>query len=228
MAWFNFLGKNSNDFDIVVEKYPQFYIPIKSFDKVTIAGNDKAEYRQGTYEPIILSFECYIKDRTPSKTREVSRWLNSNTEGKLIRGDDEEVYYNARVINAIPISKVAKSFGRFIIQFECEPFAYKLNDEVITITSNTEIENLGIAEAKPIYKVYGSNATLKVNNKEFKILSISEYIEIDTDLMECYKDDVSMNTNVNGSYVDLWLKEGINTIEITGASKVEIMPNWRY
>ena len=228
MAWFNFLGKNSNDFDIVVEKYPQFYIPVKSFDKVSIAGNDKAEYRQGTYEPIILSFECYIKNRTPSKIREISRWLNSNTEGKLIRGDDEEVYYNARVINAIPISKVAKSFGRFIIQFECEHFAYKLNDEVITITSNTEIENLGIAEAKPIYKVYGSNATLKVNNKEFKILSISEYIEIDTDLMECYKDDVSMNTNVNGSYVDLWLKEGINTIEITGASKVEIMPNWRY
>lgn len=228
MAWFNFLDKNSNDFDIVVEKYPEFYIPVKSFDKVSIAGNDKAEYRQGTYEPIILSFECYIKDRTPSKIREVSRWLNSNTEGKLVRGDDEEVYYNARVINAIPISKVAKSFGRFIIQFECEPFAYKLNNEVITITSNTEIENLGIAESKPIYKVYGSNATLKVNGKEFNIYSISEYVEVDTDLMECHKDNVSMNTNVNGNYTDLWLKEGINTIEITGASKVEITPNWRY
>ena len=229
MTWFNFLGKNSNDFDIVVEKYPEFYIPVKSFDKVSIAGNDKAEYRQGTYEPIILSFECYIKDRTPSKIREVSRWLNSNTEGKLIRGDDEEVYYNARVVNAIPISKVAKSFGRFIIQFECEPFAYKLNDEVITVTSNTEIENLGISVSKPIYKVYGNGEIkIKVNGNEVTLYGVGSYIEIDTDLMECYKDNVSMNTSMSGNYTSLWLNEGINNIEFTGASKIEITPKWRY
>ena len=41
------------------------------------------------------------------------------------------------------------------------------------------------------------------------------YIEIDTELMECYKENISMNTNVKGNYADLWLKEGKNTIEIT-------------
>jgi phage-related protein len=46
--------------------------------------------------------------------------------------------------------------------------------------------------------------------------------------MECYKDNVSMNTNVKGNYTDLWLKEGKNTIEISGATKVEITPKWRY
>lgn len=228
MAWFNFLGKNSNDFGIVVEKYPNLFIPVKSFEKVTIAGNDKAEYREGIYEPIILSFECYIKDRSPQKVREISKWLNSNTEGKLIAGNDDKVYYNARVVNAIPISKVAKMFGRFIIQFECEPFAYSLEEEIITITENTTIENLGMTISKPIYKVYGSGVVLKVNNKEFNIYDINEFVEIDTELMECYKDNISMNTNVNGNYTDLWLKEGNNTIEITGATKVEIKPKWRY
>ena len=82
MSWFNFLDKNCNDFGIVVEKYPSLFIPVKSFEKVNIAGNDKAEYRAGTYEPITLSIECYIKDRSPQKIREISKWLNSKSEGK--------------------------------------------------------------------------------------------------------------------------------------------------
>ena len=228
MAWFNFLDKNCNDFGIVVEKYPSLFIPVKSFEKVSIAGNDKAEYREGTYEPIILSIECYLKDRSPQKIREISKWLNSKSEGKLILGSDPNFYYNARIINAIPINKVINLFGRFVIQFECEPFMYNLEEEVITITSNTEIENKGITVSKPIYKVYGSGATLKVNNKEFNIYSINDYIEIDTELMECYKENISMNTNVKGNYTDLWLKEGKNTIEISGANKIEITPKWRY
>ena len=228
MAWFNFLDKNCNDYGIVVEKYPSLFIPVKSFEKVNIAGNDKAEYRAGTYEPITLSIECYLKDRSPQKIREISKWLNSKSEGKLILGNDPNFYYNARIINAIPINKVINLFGRFVIQFECEPFVYSLEEEVITITTNTEIENKGITVSKPIYKVYGSGATLKVNNKEFNIYSINDYIEIDTELMECYKENISMNTNVKGNYTDLWLEEGKNTIEISGATKVEITPKWRY
>lgn len=228
MAWFNFLDKNCNDYGIVVEKYPSLFIPVKSFEKVNIAGNDKVEYREGTYEPITLSIECYLKDRSPQKIREISKWLNSKSEGKLILGSDPNFYYNARIINAIPINKVINLFGRFVIQFECEPFMYNLEEEVITITSNTEIENKGITVSKPIYKVYGSGATLKVNNKEFNIYSINDYIEIDTELMECYKENISMNTNVKGNYTDLWLKEGKNTIEISGANKIEITPKWRY
>ena len=228
MAWFNFLDKNCSDFGIVVEKYPSLFIPVKTFEKVNIAGNDKVEYRAGTYEPITLSIECYLKDRSPQKIREISKWLNSKSEGKLIIGNDPNFYYNARIINAIPINKVINLFGRFVIQFECEPFVYSLEEEVITITTNTEIENKGITVSKPIYKVYGSGATLKVNNKEFNIYSINDYIEIDTELMECYKENISMNTNVKGNYTDLWLKEGKNTIEISGASKVEITPKWRY
>ena len=176
MSWFNFLDKNCNDYGIVVEKYPSLFIPVKSFEKVSIAGNDKAEYREGIYEPIILSFECYLKDRSPQKIREISKWLNGKSEGKLVRGDDPNVYYNARIINAIPITKVINLFGRFVIQFECEPFVYSLEEEVITITSNTEIENLGTTVSKPIYKVYGNNITLKVNSKEFNIYSINDYI----------------------------------------------------
>ena len=229
MAWFNFLDKNCNDYGIVVEKYPSLFIPVKSFEKVNIAGNDKAEYREGTYEPITLSIECYLKDRSPQKIREISKWLNSKSEGKLILGNDPNFYYNARIINAIPINKVINLFGRFVIQFECEPFVYSLEEEVITITTNTEIENKGITVSKPIYKLYGNGeAKIKVNDKEVTLYGVGNYIEIDTELMECYKDNTSLNTSMNGNYTSLWLNEGINNIEFTGASKIEITPNWRY
>ena len=229
MAWFNFLDKNCNDYGIVVEKYPSLFIPVKSFEKVNIAGNDKAEYREGTYEPITLSIECYLKDRSPQKIREISKWLNSKSEGKLILGNDPNFYYNARIINAIPINKVINLFGRFIIQFECEPFVYSLEEEVITITTNTEIENKGITVSKPIYKIYGNGeAKIKVNGSEVTLYGISDYIEIDTELMECYKDNMSLNTSMSGNYTSLWLNEGINNIEFTGASKIETIPKWRY
>jgi len=228
MSWFNFLDKNSSDFDIVVEKYPDLFIPVKTFEKVNVAGSDKVEYREGTYEPIILSFECYIKDRTPNKIRGISKWLNSKSEGKLIRGDDPNVYYNAKIVNAIPVSKVAKTFSRFIIQFECEPFTYDVNEEVIVLRATSTLENLGAVQSKPIYKVFGEEATLKVNGKTFNIYGIKDYVVVDTDLMECYTDNISMNTNTKGNYTDLWLQTGENIIEFSGATKVEIIPNWRY
>ena len=229
MSWFNFLDKNCNDFGIVVEKYPSLFIPVKTFEKVNIAGNDKAEYREGIYEPITLSIECYLKDRSPQKIREISKWLNSKSEGKLIIGNDPNFYYNARIINAIPITKVINLFGRFVIQFECEPFMYNLEEEVITITANTEIENKGITVSKPVYKVYGNGeAKIKVNGKEVTLYGVSNYIEIDTELMECYRDNISLNTSMSGNYTSLWLNEGINNIEFAGASKIEITPKWRY
>ena len=229
MTWFSFLGKKSSDFGIVVEKYSDFYIPIKSFEKINIAGSDKVEYRAGSYDPVTLSFECYIKDKSPSKIREVSKWLNSGLEGKLIRGDDSEFFYNAKVVNAIPVSKVARKFSKFIIQFECEPFAYAVKDEVITVIEKSiTLENKGAVISKPAYKVYGEEVTISVNGKSFTVYSINDYVVIDTDLMECYKDNNSMNTNSRGNYVDLWLQVGTNNIQVSGATRLEITPNWRY
>ena len=229
MTWFSFLDKKSKDFGIVVEKYSDFYIPIKSFEKINIVGSDKVEYRAGSYDPVTLSFECYIKDKSPSKIREISKWLNSGSEGKLIRGDDSEVYYNAKVVNAIPVSKVARKFSKFIIQFECEPFAYAVKDEVITSSESTiTLENKGAVISKPIYKLYGQEATISVNGKSFTVYGIDDYVVIDTDLMDCYKGSESMNTNSVGNYIDLWLGIGINNIKVSGASKIEITPKWRY
>jgi len=59
------------------------------------------------------------------------------------------------------------------------------------------------------------------------LTNVSEYVTINSDLMDCYKDTLLKNNDMNGEFPVLIV--GNNTISWTGiVTKVEITPNFRY
>ena len=76
-------------------------------------------------------------------------------------------------------------------------------------------------------KVLLDNVTLNINNKELTLKDVNEYIEIDTELKETFKDNVSKNDKKVGEYPNFMIGE--NTISWTGnVTKIEIEPKWRF
>lgn len=90
------------------------------------------------------------------------------------------------------------------------------------------ITNAGNTESKPVIKIYGKDDIYMYLN-DIQVLKIElgneEYITIDTEKMEAYKDtlDVLKNRLVTGNYDNILLKQGQNILYFEGkVSKVEV------
>lgn len=58
------------------------------------------------------------------------------------------------------------------------------------------------------------------------ISDLDEYIEIDSELMNCFKDNVLKNDTVKGAEF-LVFKPGVCTINCTGyVTRIEVIPRW--
>ena len=115
-----------------------------------------------------------------------------------------------------------------IIVFECQPKKKSVNNSEVTLTSAGTLFNSGSVISNPIIKLYGTGAiTLMVNSQTVNLTNVSEYVTIDSDLMDCYKDTALKNTDMLGEFPVL--EAGNNNINWTGTvTKIEITPNWRW
>ena len=99
-------------------------------------------------------------------------------------------------------------------------------------TKNTEIYNKGTEKSEPIITVYGSgDITLGINDIEYILEGVEDYITIDSSNMEVYKDSMELNSQ-NDKYKSRdfpIFNIGFNSISFSGnVSKIEIEPEWRW
>jgi len=98
-------------------------------------------------------------------------------------------------------------------------------------SSELTITNPTASESKPYIKLYGSGAvTLNISTgtstNAWTISAIDEYIEIDSELMNCFKDTVLKNDTVTGDGFPT-LKPGTSTIACAGnVQRIEVIPRW--
>lgn len=96
----------------------------------------------------------------------------------------------------------------------------------ITVQSPYELMNPTLYPSKPLIRVYGSG-TIQVNDITITVAEHSGYIDIDCDLMDCYRGADNMNQYVSLSGNDFpELQPGINRILLNGPDRVEITPRW--
>lgn len=234
MLSFNFGGKNSfSDYGIIISKRPSIPSPKRRLNYITIPGrNSSVRYDEKTYEDITILVECSLKSRENivSKIDEIKGWLFNAGESDLIFSFQEDRKYIAQVVNAIDFSQVFKYTSKFPIVFNCRPFKYSPNNNLITVTeSGIVINNPGTIESAPVISVYGSgDVALNINGREIQLYSITDKIIINSDIMDCYDDAMSnLNSNIAGEFPKLGV--GDNSITYTGnVTKLEVLPNWRW
>ena len=118
--------------------------------------------------------------------------------------------------------------GLFDIAFICRAEKYLKTGNVETaITSGTNVKNETVYAAKPLIKVEcNGSGTLIVGSTTILLADLTDYIYIDSDVQDCYRQAAeNMNSHMTGEYP--LLNPGNNVITFSGdITAVKITPRF--
>lgn len=230
MYTFNFNGIDSSQYSIMMSETPNRPSAANRVIKYEVPGRDGVlTYVDGSCSPIPIPVKCTIMDISEQNLREVKVWLQGY--GPLVFSDEPEVYWKARLDNQIDFTIPMRLVHQFIIQFDCFPYAYGVNNPLINLYPSEQTKQLfnpGTLYSRPTVKIYGNgDMDLIINSDIVHLTNITDYVIIDGELVDCYKDETLMNSNMSGDFPILI--PGLNDIGWSGnITKVEITPNWRW
>ncbi|MGI6678456.1 MAG: distal tail protein Dit [Dehalobacterium sp.] len=234
MLSFTFGGKNSyRDYGIVISKRPNLPSPKRRVHYMDIPGrHGRVQYDEKTYEDITIVVECGLKDTENLVERldAIKAWLFNAGESDLVFSFGEDNKYVAQVVNAIDFTQVYKYTSSFPVIFNCQPFKYAVENEIINLNeSDITINNPGSLESEPVIYVYGNgDILLNINKQIIELSGVDGKIILNSEIQDCYDDEMNnINSKMTGEFP--LLKPGENTIIWTGnVTKLEVLPNWRW
>ena len=139
--------------------------------------------------------------------------------------------YKVMIANKISIAQMMRTFQKFIVTMDTQPFKYSVNafGDGLELTKATTVFNSGTVYSQPIITVYGGgDITLYINGVDFPLYGVEESITIDSEMMEVFKGTKNQNSKYGGDDFPK-LEVGENTVSWTGnVEKVVIEPKWRW
>ncbi len=212
--YFIFNGINSIDREIIINQMPPISKPERRISKIEIPGKNGVLYQdEESYEPIVYQLACTILN--PKLIDTIKEWLNG--EGKITFSSMPDRYYQANIVNKIDYTSIARQIYEFPLEIEVQPIAHGIIEKILNVSKKTSlIITDSTYNIKPYIKVIGSgNITLTINNKSIILNEIEEYIELDCELEEAYKNTENCNNKVNCTEFPE-LKVGENVIDFIG------------
>lgn len=226
-----FNGNKSLNLNLFLENYPSIPITNEEYEEVPIEGrNGKLIINKGTYPDKKIPFTFTIlSPRIEIDFERVYEWLTEIEDNRLIFGRRDRCYKVKKVIFG-DIQKEFRSIGEFDVTFLCEPFLQDLDKTTHEITtSGFKINYDGNAPGDTLIKVYGSgNIQLTINGETMQINNVTDYVEIDSDLLQVRNQDgTSKDDDTLGDFI-LFTK-GENVISYTGTvTKVVVEYTTKY
>lgn len=227
-AWFNFKGIDSRSMGIRVTAMPETVRPERRMESITIAGrNGTLHTDEGVYDSYDRTMECAVIKR--AKIDEIAAWLVGR--GKMTFSTEPDKVYDVTISNKISITQMMRTFQKFIVTMDTQPFKYSVNaaSETIELTAPTLVINHGTVYSQPTITIYGGgDISLMINGDIFPMYSVEGSITIDSEMMEVFKGNANQNSKYGGESFPR-LEAGKNTVSWTGnVEKVVIEPRWRW
>lgn len=241
MTYFTYNGRSSAEFGLHIEKKDVFSAPEYDAEFISVPGRSGDIINPNRrFSNIKVTYTVFLARKNPaalaSVLRDIKGWLYSEPDRyhKLTDSYDAEYFRYGVISGALDIEEQLNKIGCFTVTFNCKPFKYSFaGQEVLaTGTKRLSVTNPTAFESRPYIKLYGSGAvTLTISSPDstslWTISAIDEYIEIDSELMNCFKDTVLKNDTVTGEGFPA-LKPGENSIACAGnVRRVEVVPRWR-
>lgn len=230
---FIFNGESSLDHGIYVGGQGTFNAPQRDVKKVSVPGrNGDLIKDNGRWLNIEVPYNIVIMQDFKYRTDEIRAWLEEPRD--YVRLEDTyhpDFFRLARFIGPIDFETAAfNNAGKATIVFDCKPQRFlKSGEQFQTISSGGTIYNPTRYESRPLIRVYctGDGIVNIGSDYEIEVLGISTYIDIDSEIMDCYIDGLSANNKVNLSNGFPLLKSGNTVITFIGdVTGVEIKGRW--
>lgn len=209
-----------------IKERPNIPSPEMEVERIFVEGRDGELVIEKGFKNINYSVEinCLEDKNVKPYLRKIKHILrNSET---ISFSDDPDVFYKTKTTKFADIENEIAEYGSFSVTFELDPFQY-FKVEPLIITKTTTIKNEGLYYSKPSFKIFGTgNCDFKVNGQTIRLASVAEFMIVDSEIEECYKNDTNLNTRMTGEFPTF--NEGDNAVAFgTGVTSIEIEPRWR-
>ncbi len=241
MTYFTYNGRSSADFGLHIEKKDVFSAPEYDAEFISIPGRSGDIINPNRrFANIKVTYTVFLARKNAPALADVLRnikgWLYSEPDRyhEITDSYDAEYFRYGVISGSLDIEEQLNKVGSFTVTFNCKPYKYSLagQETVSADASELTITNPTAFESRPHIRLYGNGAvTLNISSPDstslWTISAIDEYIEIDSELMNCFKDTVLRNDTVTG-YGFPVLKPGETSIACAGnVRRIEVIPRWR-
>lgn len=220
--YFLYNGINSRDMGISILKLPPRIKPDRRGEIINVPGRNGFLFESDdAYNNKTLEIECTFlppegksKDEIDKMIMEILVWLDG--QGKLVFSDYPNYYYDATIINAIPIERLFKRYRRFIVAFEVQPFSKSIEPQIVDLSTPGEqtisVSTYYETPAKINLQSTG-NVEIHINDTIMHFTDLESPIVIDGELLNVSDGNgTNMNSHMVGDYPKL--KPGENTISV--------------
>jgi predicted phage tail component-like protein len=248
---FKFNNVESSSFNLVCKSVKRPLLPALKLKRVELPGASGAydfEDEEYSLRTVTMKIQYIGTDyeELRSRARSIAAWLSYSAFAQLIINDETDKYYLAKVTGEVDLDSLFES-GSADVSFDCQPFAYALNNEVVemTITGADEQNFTNPGTRHVNYKSpQGSYLTVIIDGS-FTTLSLSingntlTYDEaingilvIDCIEMEVHLNDANVFDKLGGD-IDTFFRilPGENTVTVSGTNldfdlTISYLPMW--
>lgn len=240
MTFFTYNGRSSAEFGLHIEKKDVFSAPEYDVEFISIPGRSGDIINPNRrFANIKVTYTVFLARKNTaalaSVLRDIKGWLYSEPDRyhEITDSYDAEYFRYGVISGSLDIEEQLNKVGSFTVTFNCKPYKYSFAGQEVLVTGakRLSVANPTAFESRPYIKLYGSGAvTLNISSPDstslWTISAIDEYIEIDSELMNCFKGTVLKNDIVTGEGFPV-LKPGENLIACTGnVQRFEVVPRW--
>lgn len=222
---------DTREFDVYQRERVIVPTPIQDTEHIEIKGRHSSLTKKLGFKDVELPIDFYFYENTSfKKAYRIAKmqFFNAKT---LKFSDDDSVFYKIKSITIEDALNDVLEIGEFTVNFRLDPFQYEVADSNRTITDRTVIENEGY-ESEPIITAHvEGTGRIYINDQEIVIQDINGSIIIDSELMNAYRNNNGIITNLNDHMVGDFpiLVHGDNVIELDGdIESLEVNPRWRW
>lgn len=230
MNRFTFNGTNSAEFGVYVSGEGTFNSPELDTVSYSIPGrNGDLIVSNNRYKNVIVTYPAFIRTNFSENAEGARAWL-LHPQGYCRLQDDYHPYEYRLAKFSGPLDfdmRFLNKSGTCDISFDCKPQRFLTSgEEISTISSRGYIMNPTQFDALPLIKIIGSGeGVLTVGDCTVSFSAIDEFVMLDCDLQNAYKDTENKNSTMTGSFPKL--VSGQTDISWSGGiTALEITPRW--
>lgn len=232
--WFSYKGKSSDSFGLYIQKKNSFDSAERDVSYQSVPGrNGDIIIDNGRYKNLDLPYSIGIVSESEfiQSIDDLKNWLIPETSYYQLYDSYDPAHYRlASVSDGLSIEQLLSNYGTTTLKFNCKPFRYSFfGNRVTTLTqSGSAIKNRERYSSLPYMRIFGSgDITLFVNDTAFYFYDVNEFVEIDSDMMNCFKNTSNLNNQMQSDGFPVF-DVGKNIISWTGnVEKIEVKPRWR-
>lgn len=233
MGWLKLLNIDDTsikDLNLCLSERPAIPTPEQDIEQIDVKGRNGSLTKKYGFKDIEykLTFE-FLEDVLFKPVFRQAKQIFFNST-KLTFDDDPGIFYKIKSVAIEDAINDIMEYGQFTATFTLDPFAYE-EAEIITISQETVLNNPGY-ETEPYIKCYAAGTgKIYLGNQVITIKDINGFIELDCELMNAYRIENGLITNLNEHMIGdfLLIPKGQSSVKFDGAiTELEIDPRWRW